>query len=141
MKTLFFFFLYKKNNLIMRLFLFNQHNTNEKNKSSFKKTIFNLISRNNAVPSQSVKVISSPPKPKPTTIHLHWKEECTTESKGCPAYYLTHSYIRSTRANPNQIRLIAASNESNTAVSFCKLVKKRNDAFVWGKQSQLRNEL
>ncbi|KAI9250327.1 hypothetical protein BY458DRAFT_524807 [Sporodiniella umbellata] len=145
----------------MRLFFLNnqQHSSDEKNKPSFKKTVYNLISRNNKA-SQAAKPNSSATpkqKQKPNCIpntssklmvcqRPHWKEVCTavTEQQNklqCPAYFLTHSHLRSTRSNPNQLMLIAASNGSKTPVAYCKVIKKRSDNFIWGKQSPLICEI
>ncbi|KAG1170780.1 hypothetical protein G6F70_000746 [Rhizopus microsporus] len=70
-----------------------------------------------------------------------WIEHRTTDDDACPIIYSTHSYIRSKRSNPNQLRIIAAANKSNCAVAFPKCLHKRNDQFIWGKQSQLRYQL
>lgn len=152
----------------MRLLFLNNHHSNEKIKKSLKKTLVNLISRNtttnHTVKLTSTKVITvkprkpvTPSSPPPKTItkdiisskpiiheQTHWKESSTPKecfNSQCPTAFTTHEYIRSTRSNPNQLRLIAAANGSRTPVAFCRVIKKRSDEFVWGKQSQLRNEL
>lgn len=142
------------------LFLNSHHlNTNKKSKSWLKKALVSFISRNNAphtVRLNSSMVINVKPKsprpdiPKKQSVALkpalyeqpHWKQKMIVQDEStCPAIYLTHSYIRSTRSNPNQLKLIAAANASKTPVAFYKVLRKREDEFVWGKQSPLRSQL
>lgn len=82
---------------------------------------------------------------KKSSVVYHWKEHSTVSNNtniAAPLKFQTHDYIRDTRSNSNFLRIQAMTNHSSSKVIINNqkpYLKKRQDAFVWGNPSKLRN--
>lgn len=139
----------------MRLFFINNPLLNDNKSRISLKSLHKLIKKKNTLSKTDTTTTTTATTTTSSTVSLskpvklsvngykqqQWIEHRTTSDDACPIIYSTHSYIRNKRSNPNQLRIIAAANKSNCAVAFPKCLHKRNDQFIWGKQSQLRYQL
>ncbi|KAI8969115.1 hypothetical protein BDF20DRAFT_893323 [Mycotypha africana] len=84
---------------------------------------------------------------KKAAVLNRWKEGSSSLSCIAPPQFITHTYIRDIRSNPNHLRLLAMTNnycsQNNTTLNPGKMhvIQRRQDQFVWGNGSSLRNGL